>query len=55
MINCKVAHEGLSDDEIADNVMSVLSEIEKNLDNGFNNVKKAFVKTTMGPAIELKL
>jgi large subunit ribosomal protein L1 len=55
VINCKVAHEGLSDDEIADNVMSVLSEVEKNLDSGFNNVSKAYVKTTMGPAIELKL
>ncbi|MCY3413765.1 MAG: 50S ribosomal protein L1 [Candidatus Heimdallarchaeota archaeon] len=55
VLNCKVANEAMSDDDIADNIIALISEVEKKLDNGLHNIKKAYVKTTMGPAFELKL
>lgn len=55
VLNCKIANEGMTDEEIAENVITLLSEVEKNLDNGLNNINKVFIKTTMGPAIQLKV
>lgn len=55
VINVKVANETMDNEDIADNIIQLMHEVEKNLDNGLNNVHRAFVKTTMGPAIQLQL
>lgn len=53
VINCKIGTETLSDEQITDNLERFLTEIEKNLDNGFNQVKSAYLKWTMGPSKKL--
>lgn len=53
VIHCRVASENMSDDEIIANVEAVLSDVEHRLENGANNIKHVFVKTTMGPPIRI--
>jgi len=53
VIHARVATEDMDVDEITDNVRTILTEVENRLEQGPNNVKNAFVKTTMGPAIKI--
>ncbi len=55
VINCKIGNEAMSDEDLADNILKLITEIEHNLDNGINNIRGAYVKTTMGPSKQLKL
>lgn len=53
VIHCKVANEGMNDEQIVANARTVLNEIENRLDQGANNIRRAHLKTTMGPAVEI--
>jgi large subunit ribosomal protein L1 len=48
-----VAMEDMSIDQIVDNVRTILSEVENRMEQGANNIRNMFVKTTMGPAIKI--
>ena len=54
VIHARVATEDMKVEEIADNVRTILTEIETRLDQGQNNIKTAYVKTTMGPAVRIE-
>ncbi len=54
VIHARVATEDMGVDEIASNVRTILSEVENRLEQGQNNIKSAFVKTTMGPAVRIE-
>lgn len=45
-----VGSEDMSAEQLADNIELVLKRIETKLEQGRNNIRSAFVKTTMGPS-----
>ncbi|MBW2994752.1 50S ribosomal protein L1 [Candidatus Woesearchaeota archaeon] len=51
MIQCAVASEGMADEQIIDNIMTVYNSLIANLPSGINNYKKGFIKLTMSPAV----
>ena len=53
VIHTRVAMEDMSIDQIVDNVRTILSEVENRMEQGANNIRNMFVKTTMGPAIKI--
>ncbi|MHA2252280.1 MAG: 50S ribosomal protein L1 [Candidatus Kariarchaeaceae archaeon] len=53
VIHCRVATEDMEDDQIVSNIQAIFSEIENRLEQGPQNIKKAHIKTTMGPAVEI--
>lgn len=54
-IQVSVGHEEMKDEEIEENIKSVLTAVEKKLPKGRQQMANAYVKLTMGPAIKLKL
>jgi large subunit ribosomal protein L1 len=52
-VKCKIGKETMSDEELVDNIESVLSNLNGALKRGANNVKSIFLKLTMGPAIKV--
>ncbi len=55
VVHVSVGTEDMSDEDIAENVETVLSHIERRLDKGLNNIKSVYIKTTMGPSIRLEV
>jgi large subunit ribosomal protein L1 len=49
----RVGAEDMTADEIADNINVILRRLEANLEKGPLNVDAIYVKTTMGPAVEV--
>ena len=54
-IQCIIATEDTSDEEIAENIQAVISKVESKLERGFKNIAGIALKTTMGPPIEVKI
>jgi large subunit ribosomal protein L1 len=52
-VKCKIGKETMSDEELVDNIESVLDNLRGALKRGNNNVKSIFLKLTMGPAIKV--
>lgn len=52
-LSCKIGDEGMSDQDLANNALAVLSAIEKKLPAGEKNVKGLMVKLTMGKIVKL--
>jgi large subunit ribosomal protein L1 len=48
-----VGTEDMTPDQIAENVMEVLRRVRGKLEMGDQNIRSAFVKTTMGPAVRV--
>ncbi|OYT59343.1 50S ribosomal protein L1, partial [Euryarchaeota archaeon ex4484_178] len=42
-------------EKIADNIEEVLKRLETKLERGKQNIDSVYVKTTMGPAVRIKL
>ena len=52
-VKCKIGKETMSDEELVDNIESVLGNLTGALKRGANNIKSIFLKLTMGPAIKV--
>jgi len=52
-VSCKIGDESMSDQDLADNALAVLSSIEKKLPAGEKNVKGLMIKLTMGKTVKL--
>ncbi len=52
-VKCKVGKESMPDEELADNIEYLLSNLTGVLNRGANNVKSVFLKLTMGPAFKV--
>lgn len=52
-VSCKIGDESMSDQDLANNALAVLSAIEKKLPAGEKNVKGLMVKLTMGKTVKL--
>lgn len=48
-----VGTQDMTDDEIAENIETVLTILDRQLDKGRNQIKSMFIKTTMGPTVRV--
>jgi large subunit ribosomal protein L1 len=46
--------ESMKEEEIAENVQTVLRALEGKLKKGMKNIKVAYLKTAMGPPVKVK-
>jgi len=53
IIQTMVGNEGMKDEEITDNIMTVYDALIHHLPSGKNNVKNALLKLTMGKAFQI--
>ncbi|HSB50240.1 MAG TPA: 50S ribosomal protein L1 [Nitrosopumilaceae archaeon] len=51
-MSCKIGDETMEDADLAANAHTIINAIEKKLPSGDKNIKKIFVKTTMGKIIK---
>jgi large subunit ribosomal protein L1 len=43
----------MSEEDIAENVETVLTVLDRNLEKGRSQIKSMFIKTTMGPTVRV--
>lgn len=55
VIHCRVGTESMSDDEIAENIQTVIRRVTRRLRRGIKNVDSIYVKMTMGPAVKVNI
>jgi large subunit ribosomal protein L1 len=55
ILQCRVGTEGLSDDEIAENIQTVVRRVTGKLKKGIKNVDAVFLKTTMGRPVKISI
>lgn len=55
VLQCRVGTEGMSDDEIIENIQAVLTRIVRRLKRGLKNVGSIHIKTTMGPSVKVSI
>jgi large subunit ribosomal protein L1 len=48
-----VGSQDMSDEDIAENVETVLTVLDRNLEKGRSQIKSMFIKTTMGPVVRV--
>lgn len=48
-----VGSQDMTDDELAENIETVLTILDRNLDKGRSQIKSMFIKTTMGPTVRV--
>ena len=52
-IQIVVGSQDMSDEDIAENVETVLTVLDRNLEKGRSQIKSMFIKTTMGPVVRV--
>ena len=52
-IQVVVGSQDMSDEDIAENVETVLTVLDRNLEKGRSQIKSMFIKTTMGPVVRV--
>ena len=55
VIQVKVGKRSMTSEKIAENIQTVLSSLETNLDRGMQNIANVITKTTMGPAVKIEM
>jgi len=53
VIRCRVGTESMKEEEIAENVQTVLKTIEGKLKRGTKNIKTVYLKTSMGTSVKI--
>jgi large subunit ribosomal protein L1 len=54
IIQCRVGMENMKEEEITENIQTVLRTIEGKLKKGMKNIKFAYIKTSMGIPVKMK-
>ena len=52
-IQIVVGSQDMSDEDIAENIETVLTVLDRNLEKGRSQIKSMFIKTTMGPVVRV--
>jgi large subunit ribosomal protein L1 len=52
-VHCIVGKEEMSDEEVAQNIEAVMTNLTRATKRGFGNVRNVFLKLTMGEAIKV--
>jgi len=55
VLQCRVGTEEMKDEEIIDNIQTVIRRIEARLKRGIKNIGSIYLKTTMGPPLKVSL
>jgi len=55
VIHCRVGTESMPDDEIAENIQTVIRRIAGKLRRGIKNIDSIYVKMTMGPSVKISI
>ncbi|MCL4420008.1 hypothetical protein M1146_08070, partial [Patescibacteria group bacterium] len=50
-----VGTKDMPDEDLADNVTAVVKRLVGKLEKGYGNIESAYLKTTMGKAVQVKL
>ena len=53
-IQLRVGMENMKDEELAENIQTIIRALEGKLKKGIKNVSYAYIKTTMGPPVKVK-
>jgi large subunit ribosomal protein L1 len=53
VIRCRVGTESMKEEEIAENVQTILRAIERKLKRGMKNIKTIYLKTSMGTPVKI--
>ncbi|MCQ2972694.1 MAG: 50S ribosomal protein L1 [archaeon] len=48
-----IGTQDMSDEDLAENIETVLTVLDRQLDKGRNQIKSMFIKTTMGPVVRM--
>ncbi|MCD6278472.1 MAG: 50S ribosomal protein L1 [Desulfurococcales archaeon] len=54
-VGCRVGTEDMREEEIVDNIMAVIEHIKTKFKKPFETSTRVFIKTTMGPPIEVSM
>jgi len=54
ILQCRVGSENMKEEEIAENVQAVLRVIEGKLKRGVKNIKRAYIKASMGKPVSIR-
>jgi large subunit ribosomal protein L1 len=54
IIQCRIGTENMKEEELAENIQTVLRTLEGKLKKGMKNIRSASIKTTMGPPVKVK-
>ena len=52
---CRVGTEDMVDTLLVDNIQAVFTRFEQRLPKGFKNIRRAYIKTSMGPSSKIDL
>ena len=52
-VKCKVGKESMSDEDLAGNIETILTNLIGTLKRGVNNIRSVYIKLTMGSAVKL--
>jgi large subunit ribosomal protein L1 len=55
VVQARIGSETMSDEDIADNALAILSVIERKYERGLAQVKNVYVKTTMGKPVKVEV
>lgn len=55
VIQCRVGTENMKEEEIAENVQTILRALERKLKRGIKNIKSAYVKMSMGTPVKIPM
>ena len=55
ILQCRIGTEDMTDEQIAQNIETVIRRLEGKLKRGLRNIKSIVIKTAMGPPIRLKI
>jgi large subunit ribosomal protein L1 len=55
VLQCRIGTEDMTDEQIADNIQTVIRRLEPKLKRGLKNIRSLIIKTAMGPPVELKV
>lgn len=55
VIQCRVGTENMKEEELVENIQTVLKVVEGKMKKGIKNIKAIHIKTTMGAPVKIKL
>jgi len=55
VIQCRVGNEEMADEEIAENIQTIVRRLEGKLKRGINNFKTVYLKTSMGSSVKVAI
>jgi len=55
VLQCRIGTEDMPDEQIADNIETVIRRLEGKLKRGLRNIRSIVIKTAMGPPVKMRI